>query len=302
MKPLCSMLAALALASMALAAPASATIDLEQFGYVGGSFSLHGSHGFTIGVTGYATEEGGRGGISVVVYRRGATAYYSAPAKVAGDSIVADLGGLGKIDVTLNRSGHKRVVRSRCLRDSIEYEPGVFEGTIRFRGEGGYTRVDAASAPLRVPLPLGDCGGGGKGEVRGANVPGARLRGVSYAHGRFLEFSFHKNAPGAKVLFEASVRERRGDVRISRSVQGFAGSRAFRFAGNLSAANLRPPAPFSGHATLWRPPNSVNANLRGNLEIAFPGRTIALTGPDVPVSLVHARYTRSDTSEVSIGF
>lgn len=302
------MLASLAALGLVLAAPAGAVIDLEAEGVVWSELRLHGSHGYEIAVGAFGAqpaesgEPGHAGAVTVTVHRRGEAARYSVPATVTSDSIHADLGSLGEIDLTLHRSGHKRVVHSKCLRDSIRYEPGVYEGTLRFRGEGGYTGVSRTAARRVLPIPLGPCSGSGSGENSGDGLPGARLRGLSFAHGRTLRFQFNKNRPRARVVYSASVRERRGDLRISRTVEGTAAPAAFQFAGNLSSASLRPPSPFFGSAELRRPPNSVTAMLRGDLDVAFPGRTIALTGRDVTVTMAHARLTFSDSSTVSIGF
>jgi hypothetical protein len=293
------MLVALALLS---APTASAVFDAEADGLVGGAFVLDGTHGYEIAVTAYGVEGKVPGRAAVLVHRRREAAVYEVPAVVTADSVRADLGGLGLIDVTLHRSGHKVVVQSKCLREKIRYEPGVYEGTLRFEGEGGYTSATQTSARRLLTIPLGNCHGSGSGESRGSGLPGARLAGLSYAHGRVLKFQFNKNRQRAKSIFSASVDERRGDVRITRGVEGNAPSGAFVFADDLRSASLHPPAPFSGSATLHRDPNSFMATLSGDLRLHFPGRTVSLTGLDVPVSIVHARYTRSNSSSVSIGF
>jgi hypothetical protein len=79
-------------------------------------------------------------------------------------------------------------------------------------------------------------------------------------------------------------------------------SNAFRYAEDLHTATLGPPAPFSGSASASRSPNAVFPLWRGNLALDFPGRAnTALAGPGVHVSLVHARFTRSNSSSIKVG-
>jgi hypothetical protein len=62
-------------------------------------------------------------------------------------SIEADLGEFGRVDLLLNRSGHKEGFRLPCGGPKETFEPGVYEGMIDFVGEGGYTRAAAVSPP-----------------------------------------------------------------------------------------------------------------------------------------------------------
>jgi hypothetical protein len=208
------------------------------------------------------------------------------------------------VDLGLNPSGRKKTFRLRCSRgDTFTYEPGTYEGVLEFKGEEGYTTVRAMQVPLRPLLePSTFCGGGsGSGEATGPGVPGARLRGSSYAHGRSLSFQVNKNRPRGVTVFEASLRERRDRILIQREVQGAAKGGAFRFQSDLATAVLSPPAPFSGSASLSRSPDSVNPIWRGGLVLDFPGRSnVPLAGPSVHVSLVHDRFSCGGNGEAEI--
>ncbi|MEZ5077814.1 MAG: hypothetical protein R2725_10250 [Solirubrobacterales bacterium] len=273
---------------------AASAADAEEAGYATG-FRLEGSNGYSILVDAYSEPGRGRGFVGVLVHRPGSYAGYRVPATVSPAGISADLGRLGRIEVTRHPSGHVKRLRSKCVGGSIPFEPARFEGTIRFRGERGYVRVSQSVARERSPLPLGDCSGGGRGESVGGGLPGARLEGRSFAHGRVLRFQFNKNRPRrAKTVYSASLAERRGRLRVFREVHGAVGSTAFSFAPDLSSAALEPPAPFSGRATLRRDDNSVYPFLTGNLAVHFPGRTVRAVGRSLAVGLVHARFTISD--------
>ena len=266
-------------------------------------FRLHGSHGYTISVAAYS--EGGRKGIiGIAVHRRGASAFYRAPASVTADSIRADLGPLGKVDVLRHPSGREKTVHLKCPRDAWTYEPATYEGLVEFNGEESYTRAKA-SRVAEWPDPLVFLGnapcGGGYGEAIGPGEPGARLRGVSFAHGRSLSFQVNKNSPKARMVFTATLRERRGGILIGRELTGVENPSAFRFDSHLRTATLSPGAPFSGSASLSRSENSFSPIWTGGLKLAFPGHSgISLAGPGVHVSLVHARFTRSNGSYIEI--
>ena len=193
----------------------------------------------------------------------------------------------------------------------MTYEPAVYEGVFRFEGEGGYTSLDQSRAaaspePFLGFLPFlgfSPCGGGGRGEaLNDDRLPGARLKGISYAQGRVLKFQVNKNRPKAPAVFSASVRERHDGIRIYRTLSGKSPARAFRFPHSLRTATMAPPAPFSGHATLTRSSNSVLPGWRGDLAADFPGARVPLAGPDVYVTLVHARFNRGGDGTVGVTF
>jgi hypothetical protein len=266
-------------------------------------FRLHGSHGYTISVATYAEVGDPKGIIGFAAHRHGASASYIAPASVTADSIRADLGAIGKVEVVRHPSGHEKTVHLKCL-GAWTYEPATYEGVIEFNGEESYTRAKA-SRVVQSPDPFaysgnGPCGSG-YGESTGPGEPGARLRGISFAHGRNLSFQVNKNGPKARTVFTASLRERRGGIRISRELTGVEKPSAFHFDPHLRTATLSPGAPFSGSASLSRSRNSFSPIWTGGLKLAFPGHSgVLLAGPGVHVSLVHARFTRSSGSYIEI--
>jgi hypothetical protein len=269
-------------------------------------FNLDGSNGYEIHVIAASERGGGRGHVALRVGGKGRETFYLAPARVTPTAIKADLGSLGRIDAVLRPSGVVKEVRYRCVDYTEAFEPGVFEGTFEFTGEERYTRADQGSAPLLAPalgFENGSCHGSGSGEATGSGLPGARLRGLSFVHGRALKFQFNKNRPSSKAVFTASLRERHDGVQIAREVQGTAPANAFSFDRSLRSAVLRPPAPFSGRASLSRSRDSFVRPWRGALALDFLGRSdVALAGSGVFVTLVHARFTRSNSPEAEIGF
>ncbi|HEY7862763.1 MAG TPA: hypothetical protein VIE39_03840 [Thermoanaerobaculia bacterium] len=293
------------LAPAAVASAADSVQTAANLEPVEGGFRLKGTHGYSIGVIAYAEFHARKGSIAFIVSRRGATAYYSTTATVTADAIRANLGSLGRVNVVRHPSGLTKKVRVRCLgRRPLAYEAATYEGVIEFNGEHRYTRARESRVP-QLPGWLvfaghGPCGGG-SGESIGTGQPGARLRGISFAHDRGLTFQVNKNGRRERTLFTASVKELRHGVYIRRELSGKAGPGAFRYDPSLKAATLSPPSPFSGSASLRRSKNLLSPTWTGNLKLDFPGRqALPLTGPGLHVSLVHARFSNSPTAEFGI--
>jgi hypothetical protein len=292
-------------AALFVAAPAAAmrtgasgSASAEFIGFSTG-FELQGTNGYDIRVGAYTERLDSHGRIGVGVTRGnssgGGGAFYSAPAIVSEQFIKADLGPFGRVDLALNLSGETKKIDIRCSDQSYVFEPGVYEGAVEFTGERGYTTVSATRVPLHPPI-TSFCGSGrGSGESRGSGLPGARLLGVSYAHGRYLTFQVNKNhRRRGRVPYSVRLREKRGNVKIGREIAGIAPAASFHFDQTLRTADLHLPPPFSGSADLSRRPNSVSPSWTGDLAVDFPGRPdVRLAGPTVHVSLVPACFTHS---------
>lgn len=255
-----------------------------------GAFTLSGSNGYRITVLASSRRADGRGEVLLFVGRKGSGTSYFVPANVTDAHVEADLGRLGEISVQFVPSGVVKAERSICGGDEIQFEAGVYQGAIKFRGEEGYTSASATSVAAEVS-PFLDlvCAGAGEGESIGRGIPGARLRISSRAGG--LSLQVNQNRPGARVLYSAQMSERRGRIAITRSVEGRTRSGAFRFDPNLDTATLAPPAPFSGSAAFHRNA-AVSNQWTGSLALDFPGRSnVRLTGPGLKATLVPARHT-----------
>jgi hypothetical protein len=298
---LCGCLMALAVAPPAAAADSPRPpqpLRAELVVYSAG-FQLQGTNGYTIGFAAFSERLDGQGEAHFVVHRRdrrAGAAFYTAPALVSPDFIKVDFGPFGRIDLAIRPSGPPRMVHVGCSKQKYLFEPLVYEGTIEFEGERGYTAVTATQA--RPSSNISFCGtGGGYGESRGAGERGARLTGVSFDDGRKLSFQVNKNHPKGRVKYSAELRERRDGISIYRALEGYAGAGAFRFADDLSTASLDPPFPFSGSALLTRNPESVFPTWSGDLALNFVGRPkVRLAGPNVHVGIAHACFQVSGDS------
>lgn len=241
-------IAVIAIAALFLLAPLDATaLDSDLKGSA--VFRLEASNGYTI--VGFASSEriDGRGDIGLIVHRKGASVFYVAPATVTPTKLDADLGALGRFSAEIVSSGKRKTLRSRCDGDVERVEPDLYRGTFEFRGEGGYAEAVATGVPeypqffldFGCPLSTG-------GEAWGRGLPGARLRAFSRHRDRRLSLQLNKNRPGASTLFEATLKEVRGEIRIERTVTGRQPASAFEYDPLLRTAKVEPAAPFAGVA------------------------------------------------------
>ncbi len=277
------------------AAPASAPAFVEPLppGYA--AFLLHGTHGYSI--LGRANPEEGsqEETVTLRVYRKGVAASYEVPAEVTGTTIDAKLGGVGRISVEFHPRGKPQIASIKCNRSAkLRYQPGVWVGEIEFKGEEGFTRVEARFAKqITWPFLLIACPYISEPVELGPELPGALLLGGwrSKAHSVGLEAITKR--PGGPLKVIASIEEQKGQLHISRVASGFYSGTGFEFDPTLITATLRPLGPiFSGVAAYSRFAEPQR-RWTGDLSVDLPGRSnLALTGTRFRVSLEHARYTR----------
>lgn len=219
-----------------------------------------------------------------------ASVYYARGSSGGANRIEARLGALGRISVSFQPSGRKRVTVLRggaaavsCAAPRrIVRRLGTFTGTIEFRGEDGYTEVAATRARGSVGTPLPRrCGGAGTGTAGASRAapwpePGSAVLGAVDARAG-VRFRAATTATGA--AFRATLRERLpgGLVVLRRAVAGAPPS-AFSFDRGLTAARVKPPAPFSGVGR-FRARRGGGVSWSGNLRVTFPGLNVAMTGP-----------------------
>lgn len=262
------------------AAPAAGETS-THFSPASASFSLRADSGYRISV------ERTRGRVSLyAVHGRKsffASTSYTVPAKASPRRIDARFGRFGRISVRLKTERMKKgKLEEQCKGKPETVRFGVFVGTIRFRGEGGYTSVAARRAE-------GQLSTGEKFKCVFPNLrPGSGLAAqqshqvapsltATQGRRRFLQVE----ASGGKqrsIIFSAGSSERRGRMSIFRDVFAEAAPASFVFASDLSSATVRPPLPFQGEASFQRA--SSGPVWSGSLSVDFPGREdVQLAGP-----------------------
>lgn len=241
-------------------------------------------------VFGVPARKGKPSSVILLVARKGAAVSYATRATVTETSVEADLGELGQISMEFRPSGKARVARSRCGGEPVTFASGYYEGTVSFRGEEGYTTIEATRAEGAFDFLLNVLCPGSSGSTRGPLLPGAQLDIYSdqSQEGR-VHLKVVKNRPAARAHLEASLSEERDGISVGRYVSLFGPSHVFDYDREIQGATVRSSAePFSGSMRFRRgKPN----RLSGNLIIGFPGRAdVRVTGLQARATLQHAHW------------
>lgn len=279
---------------LALPATATAKNGLEL------DLRLPGSHGYAIEVGGYETTAFVSASRSVGSPRRlEETSTYIARGKVSATSIHASFGTLGRVSLRFHPTGPVARTRPRrhCLGpDHYTIRPGVFVGSVRFRGEEGYSSVRSQRiAGKSVTPPELVCFDSIEAILREFDplVPSKKKRpkvtrlraGLRKAEDAIsLEASRKRDT----ATFVAVRQRTESKLAIYRSAYARAPASSFGAQASLSQATLRPPAPFSGVGLFRRDPGGAKL-WSGSLAVSFPGE------PDVPLtgSQLRTQLTRS---------
>jgi hypothetical protein len=259
-------------------------------------FRLPAANGYTLQVK---TE----GQLTLVTLSRGhprsSSTYYVSDS--AGDgTIEADLGALGHIDVRFEPSGETKAIEVRQFhgpRCSVFHQAGNFTGTISFRGEAGYTAVDAVSAWGTVgPSARGLCDGLAARERQEPEPMGRNVERVWVVEDPSLEnhnpFSTETESATYFAVLTEGLRARylvnrvevpTPQLSITRNIDVTGSRSSFSYRSDLRSATLRPPAPFSGEATY----SARQGRLRGDLAVELPGLPPQpLTGPGFEARII----------------
>jgi hypothetical protein len=214
-----------------------------------------------------------------------------APRPQSRSEVRGKLGHLGSFNVHFTSRGEPRQLPrySWCTGPGPTIQPGTVHGTIRFHGENDYTNAVAhhATAELET-LPSQRCHYGETGHSKHPPRYTATLNADHETGGPGTHFEALRFAPGSRpatqvVFYAASDYEQVGPVRVTREVHISSPSSTFLlpdFPAAPENAVIRPPAPFTGSATLARTPEST-FSWTGDLAVTFPGiDPLPLAGPD----------------------
>lgn len=250
---------------------------------VPGAFRLEASNGYTFYLAASPSYRGYPANVVILTFAKGKGVTYRAPATVTETSIQSDLGGLGKISVTFQRSG--RAASAQCDEETVRFDSGSYVGTIAFHGEEGYTSVEAATVPGNIDYWLGGLCGEWFSEGFAGRPKGATLYLRNPALGQGMSVSKHR--PGAAAEISASMSEyTSGGISIERYMGLRMSGADFTYDQRLRTATLRPPAPFSGsaHFDLGK---KAGQRWSGNLAVDLPGKSdVPLTGASLRAYLV----------------
>jgi hypothetical protein len=261
----------------------------ERFVIPGGheaNLCLHGTNGYE-----FSLSENNRGNVELSTGKRGAEASYLVHDKdSSADVIDAVFPGLGRISVTFQPRGEPRRPEGfpGCKgRDAIA-QYGSFRGTLKFRGEQGYTEFDEIYARGKLVESFKEICKASGFQVQTESSTG-QTAGLTAQSGdasrktRFLAVRAASTLPETEGIaaFIAVREERRHAMKIVRTAFAFADTGAFLLTegnGQPFSATISPPAPFRGSGIFRRNTDS-SSSWTGGLAIALPGAgQVHLTG------------------------
>lgn len=213
-------------------------------------------------------------------------ATYAVTGRIAGNRLEARFGGLGRISVRFYgfRSARARGEK-QCGQPPRFGEAGLFKGTIRFAGEGGYTKVNAHHARgVVIGSDPPDCPGKARSSL---TFPFAaittHLTAIARRAGKTVAFDALAVDGDHRLAVTGSLQEHRGRMRIFRVASAIVGGEqafvASRPGEHPAHATVKPPKPFSG-AGLFQEDSSLSNSWTGSISAWFPGvGKVRLAGP-----------------------
>jgi hypothetical protein len=253
-------LAVIALLVAAPAAPAAspANIDVE--------FDLPANSGLRAHVETHSE------GIELEIESKDQAVEYEVPGEVTEAGLKAQFGKLGVIDVAFTPTRTRTFEPPKdCKGEPSTFSDGVFAGTIRFRGERGYVRIEATEAKGTMEIsrePEWRCPGEDKPirppTVQSSSAPvsderpkARREQGTLIAAKRgctcfFAAYTAIDDNGNDWVAFVGVKFEKREGMEITRGAVAKARPDSFVFDHDAGTARVDPPQPFNGTATYKR--------------------------------------------------
>jgi hypothetical protein len=250
--------------------------------------TLPASNGYRVTISGHP---GGR--VRLLVQRPNEEIEYLARGRVTPMSIKASFGQLGNVSLRFHPSGGVRRIRKGkacpAFRPSmVEAQLGTFEGTVGFRGEGGYTEVVGGRASgdpgARLTHKLKfEC----KASSDATNPTySVNLIAADSTPKGFLEFAAstspvpaalsRSGSPYSFLFFESEKTE---GMSILRTITASAPAKDFIFDSAFKSATVTPPSPFTGKASYQHNPDG-SGTWSGTLAVPVSGLgVVPLVGP-----------------------
>ncbi|HKO37634.1 MAG TPA: hypothetical protein VJU14_04630 [Solirubrobacterales bacterium] len=265
---------ALAIAALLAAAPAAtaATTPVASPANVDIEFDPPANHGLSAHVENHREE------IMLVVERKARSVEYVVPGEVTETGLKAQFGKLGVIEVAFTPTKTRRVKPPKeCKGEPSTLSEGLFVGTIRFRGERDYVRIEATRAEGTMEIsrePEWRCSSDDKpvpppsAQPSSTLIPSERAKpkreqaSLFVAKGGcacfFAAFTGRSEIEGDVDEFVAFIGvkiEEREKMEITRGLSVLARPSRFVFDHDAGTARIDPPRPFTGTATYKRRPD-----------------------------------------------
>lgn len=257
---------------------------------------LSGSNGYHVIIAAFGPRY-----VALLATRRGSSVSYFVRAPFHGKRIDARFGKLGRISVRFEPDGppeaESEPAGPGCKgRHRSTSQAGRFVGTIRFRGERGFTTVRQSAVKATVfHSPRVVCKRPPEGKVSEpeADDKATSISAVTRGNPEGPAFTAYAVPAGGGFdadgpNFSASVTDQRPSMTVTHSTSAGGGPDTFAVTplGAVPAtATVVPPFPFEGSATLTKSPGGATTWL-GDLKVELPGLgTVALAGPSFAARL-----------------
>lgn len=291
-----SRLTMLAFCAISACLPTTATAALKV-----AEFDLEASNGYTAFFE-FSRQEASVAAIAVPSPLSVVSAAYISKGRFKEDRIRARFGNRGRVAVEFRPSGRATYRRPprRCEGEPKVTQPGVFVGTIRFRGEAGYTELERARARGEMrTLTRWECRRGRRARGAGLDPEAERFTVLEAGAGGYPVASFSaiasrpKGRSGETRFVASRLEGRPTSMVVIRRVFAHGEDESFRFDEALSTATAAPPPPFEGSAAFTRDAGGEGGSWLGSLTVDFPGAAdVPLAGEDS-----RAQLFRSDLSD-----
>jgi hypothetical protein len=223
---------------------------------------------------------------------------YIARGKVSPTAIDAGFGALGRVDMRFHPSAavtygkrHKHCIGA----DRYTIQPGVFVGSLRFRGEGGYTSANVHRVKGKVVTPrFLKCLDSLFEEFEQLPHPKPPKRKPkvtrlsAFTRSGLTAMLFGASERAGKAGYLAEIEQTIGSLGIFRGVFVHGSPATFAFDNALSFAGVTPPPPFSGSGSFQREPTG-GKSWTGSLAVSFPGApNVSLIDPRFKTQLTRS--------------
>jgi hypothetical protein len=178
--------------------------------------------------------------------------------------------------------------------DRYTIQPGVFVGSVHFRGEGGYSAADVHRVKGKVVTPrrlrcldtfLEEFGPAGQ---KSAKKRAKVTRLEAFMRSGLTAILFDVSERAGKTGYVAEIEQTVGSVGVFRGVFVKASPATFAFDRALGSASVTPPPPFSGSGSFQRTLTGAKS-WTGSLAVSFPGAAnVPLTDPRFKTQLTRS--------------
>lgn len=202
---------------------------------------------------------------------------YEFKGKVTKTSVKANLGKFGRINLKLHPVGKKRPgFKWTCTKKRGTRHDVRVTGSVKFRGERGYTRINRTNTNPAKGGWWGEVTIGAKDkpnclDSRPATRPEDGLVEMYAQRGNVAIAASRFSLPDHGGTIAAVMGEYVDKAKVTRlASMSYAPRASFTYGSGLETARLEPGPPFKGFATL----NNLTGDWTGNLRIQFPGRPV----------------------------